>query len=152
MSVGTALFRNRAVAPLVTPIPAVVVLCTLPTWAARCNTWLLSKLTPKGVPFISSPLLFFSFLFLSFLFAFIFFSCFLFSVLILYTSICMTVPASGVYTLRFYPSKLPMLLHMVLSNNVSNVLVITQHLAVRAKLIILFEVIKSCCSYTSPPP
>jgi len=40
--------------------------CTcLPWWAARYNTWLLIKLTPKGVVF---SFLFFSFLFFSFLF------------------------------------------------------------------------------------
>ena len=38
---------------------------TMPIWAARYNTWLLIKLTPKGVVF---SFLFFSFLFFSFLF------------------------------------------------------------------------------------
>jgi len=38
------------------------------TWAARCNTWLLIQLTPKGVVFLFFSFLFFSFLFFSFLF------------------------------------------------------------------------------------
>jgi len=47
--------------------------CAQPAlWAARYNTWLLIKLTPKGVVF---SFLFFSFLFFSFLsFSFLFFS------------------------------------------------------------------------------
>ncbi len=43
-----------------------------PAWAAQYNTWILIKLTPKGIVF---ALLFFSFLFFSFLFfSFLFFS------------------------------------------------------------------------------
>ena len=53
-------------------------------WAARYNTWLLIKLTPKGVvfSFLFSSFLFFSFLFFSFLFfSFLFFSFLFFSFL-----------------------------------------------------------------------